>query len=124
MQKSETISGSRTIASIPQSVIDDDSHHTMYYSQALPYAHLLGGEAEQWLETICTNLAIAVRAQDYQSGVVAWTRRLCSYLDMKHALSRDVRANLAKIMFDLTIAPGMDTALIELWANLCVRLIR
>jgi proteasome activator subunit 4 len=52
------------------------------------------------------------------------TLRLLSYLDLKHALPRETRANLAKLLYELTIIPGMDSALVEIWANACVRLIK
>ncbi|ORZ04733.1 hypothetical protein BCR42DRAFT_474389 [Absidia repens] len=48
---------------------------------------------------------------------------LC-YLDLKHAVPRPTRAALAQILFHMTVMPGMDYALVEIWANMCVRLIR
>lgn len=50
--------------------------------------------------------------------------RSISYLDMKHAVPRQTRATLAKTLYELTVMPGMDPALMELWANNCIRLIR
>jgi proteasome activator subunit 4 len=61
---------------IPSSVIEDDLQHTMHYSQSLPYAHLLEGEAEEWLKDIRNNLVICVKAKDFAPGAVAWVRRL------------------------------------------------
>ncbi|KAG0174459.1 hypothetical protein DFQ30_004302 [Apophysomyces sp. BC1015] len=109
---------------IPQSVLDDDKQRTMYYNQSLPYAHLLDGEAQHWLQDICTNLVICVKAQDFAPGASSWVKRLNSYLDMKHTLNRDMRAKFGKLLFELTITPGMDTALVEAFANCCIRLIR
>ncbi|KAI8379086.1 uncharacterized protein BYT42DRAFT_312627 [Radiomyces spectabilis] len=109
---------------IPTSVIQDDEQHTMHYAQSLPYVRLLDGEADQWLGDICNNLALCVKAQDYSVGTLAWVKRLGLYLDMKHALPRALRAHLAKLLYALTITPGMDTVLVETWANTCVRLIR
>ncbi|RUP16866.1 hypothetical protein BC936DRAFT_139498 [Jimgerdemannia flammicorona] len=45
-------------------------------------------------------------------------------MDLKHAISRSVRAKLGKLLFELVVMPGMDTALVEIWANACVRLIK
>lgn len=59
---------------------------------------------------------------DYHTNI-ATTLEL-SYLDLKHALPRETRANLAKLLYELTIIPGMDSALVEIWANACVRLIK
>jgi proteasome activator subunit 4 len=61
---------------VPLSVIEDDSQHTMHYSQSLPYAHLLDHEAEDWLNSICENLAYHVKAKDFGRGCVNWGRRL------------------------------------------------
>ncbi|KAI7863238.1 hypothetical protein BDF14DRAFT_1392123 [Spinellus fusiger] len=104
MQDIQTHNESGAKKTIPQSVLDDDSQHTMHYSQCLPYANQLDGEAQEWLDTICTHLVISIKAQDYQSGAAMWTKRLKSYLDMKHALPRHTRAQLAKIMFELVVA--------------------
>jgi len=59
---------------------------------------------------------------DYQTNIAAALEP--SYLDLKHALPRETRANLAKLLYELTIIPGMDSALVEIWANACVRLIK
>ncbi|KAI8975614.1 hypothetical protein BDF20DRAFT_879640 [Mycotypha africana] len=109
---------------IPLSVIKDDNDHTMHYAQSLPYAHLLDKEAESWLNDICTNLVISVKAQDFHGGVLAWVKRLSSYMDMKHAIPRKTRAHLAKLLYELVIMPGMDSALIELWAQSFMRLVK
>lgn len=109
---------------IPDSVIQDDNAHTMHYSQSLPYAHLLDNEASNWLAEICTNLVISVQAKDYTGGTLAWVKRLSSYLDMKHAIDKQMRINLAKLLYELTVLPGMEPVLVQLWASTCVRLIK
>lgn len=109
---------------VPLSVLEDDSHHTMHYSQSLPYADLLDHEAEQWLNDICVNLALSVKAKDFTRGALAWVKRLSSYMDMKHAVPRETRAHLAKLLYEMIIMPGMEPALVELWSNNCIRLIR
>ncbi|KAI8387348.1 hypothetical protein BD560DRAFT_114989 [Blakeslea trispora] len=109
---------------IPLSVINDDNEHTMHYAQSLPYAHLLGSEAETWLDDICNSLTISIKAKDFHHSALISVKRLTCYLDMKHALPRKTRAILAKLLYELIIMPGMDPVLIELWANTCSRLIR
>ncbi|KAL9538165.1 hypothetical protein MBANPS3_011145 [Mucor bainieri] len=109
---------------IPLSVIQDDEEHAMHYAQSLPYADKLEHEAQDWLDDIRSNLVISIQAKDYTGGAVAWTKRLANYLDMKHALPRETRAHLAKIYYDMLVMPGMNYALLELWANTCVRLIK
>lgn len=61
---------------IPLSVINDDSQHAMHFSQSLPYANLLEHEAEQWLDDICVNLALSVKAKDFTRGALSWVKRL------------------------------------------------
>ncbi|KAI9254007.1 hypothetical protein BY458DRAFT_521472 [Sporodiniella umbellata] len=102
----------------------NEEHHTMNYSQSLPYFSSINNEAGDWLLEIQSNLVLCVEAKDYATGTVAWIRRLTSYLDMKHTLPRQLRASIAKLMYELTVTPGMDPALIELWATTCIRLIR
>lgn len=43
---------------------------------------------------------------------------------MKHAVPRETRATLAKLLYELAIMPGMDPALVELFTNNCIRLIK
>jgi proteasome activator subunit 4 len=45
-------------------------------------------------------------------------------MDMKHAIPRETRVTLAKLLYDMVLMPGMDAALVELWSNNCIRLIR
>ncbi|KAI8099232.1 uncharacterized protein BX664DRAFT_272366 [Halteromyces radiatus] len=110
--------------SIPISVLEDDKQHAMWYSQSLPYGHLLGDETEAWLQDIVDHLVLSVKIRDFAPGALSWMKQLTNYLDLKHALPRTTRANLAKVLFQLTVAPGMDYALVEMWANTCVRLLR
>ncbi|RUS15521.1 hypothetical protein BC937DRAFT_92354 [Endogone sp. FLAS-F59071] len=112
------------VPSIPESVKRDDADHAMYYSQSLPYAFALGQEANEWLDELCVNIAICVKARDWSPGCLFWVKRLNSYMDLKHAVPRPIRAKLAKLLFELVVMPGMDTALVEIWANACVRLIK
>ncbi|CDS14218.1 hypothetical protein LRAMOSA06388 [Lichtheimia ramosa] len=108
---------------IPQSVIDDEQH-TMYYYQALPYAHLLDLEAKEWLDDIVTNLIACIKARDFSRGVAFWTKHLSLYRELKHDIPRDTRATLAKLLYTVVTIPGMDITIVESCANMCVRLIR
>ncbi|CAO3588698.1 unnamed protein product [Absidia cylindrospora] len=109
---------------VPPSVVHDDAQHSMWYSQALPYAEALGPETDMWLNDILASLVYAVQMGDFAPGALASIKQLTNYLDMKHAVPRPTRAALAHVLFQLTVMPGMDYALVEIWANMCVRLIR
>ncbi|RUP16865.1 hypothetical protein BC936DRAFT_139497 [Jimgerdemannia flammicorona] len=59
---------------IPESVVKDDADHAMNYSQNLPYPAALDGEAEEWLNELCVNIAICVKARDWSPGCLFWDR--------------------------------------------------
>ncbi|KAI8327990.1 hypothetical protein BC941DRAFT_246334 [Chlamydoabsidia padenii] len=109
---------------IPKSIKKDDEQHSMWYSQALPYTGMLQEETETWLSDIVDYFVFSVKIRDFAPGALASIKQLTSYLDLKHALPLSTRATLAKVLFQLTVTPGMDYALVEVWSNMCVRLIR
>jgi hypothetical protein len=47
-----------------------------------------------------------------------------SYLDLQHPLSCQTRAQLARVLFELVITPGIDTSHAEVFSNTCVRLLK
>ncbi|ORX56232.1 hypothetical protein DM01DRAFT_330262 [Hesseltinella vesiculosa] len=109
---------------VPLSVIEDDSYHTMAYAQSLPYADQLGPETTDMLQDIVDHFLLCVQVGDFAPGALTWLRRLSSYLDLKHALPRTTRAQLALTLYNLAVTPGMDYPLVEAWALICIRLIK
>ncbi|KAL7748215.1 Proteasome activator BLM10 [Sorochytrium milnesiophthora] len=85
---------------------------------------LLQEEASLLLTDIKTSLTECLQAASFRPGMVYWTKQLSNYLDLKYPLSRQDRARLASMYYELTIAPDMDPTLMELWANTCTRLIK
>ncbi|KAL1919118.1 uncharacterized protein VTP21DRAFT_2500 [Calcarisporiella thermophila] len=98
--------------------------HTLDYAANLPYAADLSGEAEAMLKEIVLNLSACVQVGDWAPGCVMWVKRLNSYLDLKHLPPRPVRAQLARLLYELATTPGVDPPVVQIFANACARLIK
>jgi len=48
----------------------------------------------------------------------------CRYLDLKYALPKETRIAFAKVFWELTMAPGMDATMVEVWSHYCRRLLK
>ncbi|CAG8434329.1 1354_t:CDS:10 [Diversispora eburnea] len=94
------------------------------FSENLPYSSDLKGESENQLNEIIEALCSAAKAKDWGPGCSHWVKQLNSYLDLQYHLSRQIRAQLSKILFELVITPGIDASHAEVFANACVRLLK
>ncbi|KAG9300251.1 hypothetical protein G9A89_011324 [Geosiphon pyriformis] len=94
------------------------------FSGNLPYASTLEGEPEALLNNIVKNLCLAAKAQDWGSGCVHWVKQLNRYLELQHPLTRETRALLARIMFELATTSGINPSCVESYANICMRLLK
>ncbi|CAG8540546.1 10707_t:CDS:10 [Dentiscutata heterogama] len=110
----------------------------------LPYAAALEGEAEALLNVIVERLCSSAKAQDWGPGCNFWElsehltflglihakivinkfKPCTSYLDLQHPLSRQTRAQLAHVLFELVITPGIDASHAEVFATTCIRLLK
>lgn len=61
---------------VPPSVIHDDEQHSMWYSQALPYADTLSQETESWLDDILASFVVSVKIRDFAPGALAGIKQL------------------------------------------------
>ncbi|CAI2164709.1 4841_t:CDS:10 [Funneliformis geosporum] len=94
------------------------------FSQNLPYSFSFEREAESLLNEIVENLCSSAKAQDWGPGCSHWVKQLNGYLDLQHPLSRQTRAQIARVLFELVITPGIDTSHAEVFSNTCVRLLK
>ncbi|KAF9396493.1 hypothetical protein CPC16_001175 [Podila verticillata] len=90
----------------------------------LPYGNSLAAEASEMLSNIIHHLGLSLKAEDWAPGAVYWAKQLNQYLDLKYTLPRETRVGLAKVFFELTVAPGMDSTMVEVWSMYCRRLIK
>ncbi|KAF9978770.1 hypothetical protein BGZ73_000417 [Actinomortierella ambigua] len=93
-------------------------------TNVLPYSSSLSAEAADMLNDIIHHFNICLQAQDWAPGAAFWAKQLNKFLDLKYTLPLETRISFAKVFFELTIAPGMEIALVEHWARYCQRLIK
>ncbi|KAI1319818.1 hypothetical protein F5Y16DRAFT_93876 [Xylariaceae sp. FL0255] len=121
----ETISRA-TSPGLPSSVKGDDSkryrHRTFAYFKLLPYDVEEESQRDAALQGILKQLYIAVKAEDFSPGALHWTRQLQAWLSLKFDMPRELRANLAKIYFHLSLAPGLDSSASDRFSRMVVTL--
>ncbi|OCK79895.1 hypothetical protein K432DRAFT_405169 [Lepidopterella palustris CBS 459.81] len=91
---------------------------TFPYFKYLPYNTEDQAERERNLNTCIKHLYIAVSAGDFAPGAVHWTREIRGWLSLKFDLPRDTRIKLAKLYYELALAPGLDYLVAERFASM------
>ncbi|CAG8507014.1 6948_t:CDS:10 [Ambispora gerdemannii] len=94
------------------------------YTEDLPYVSTFEGEPEVFLQRIVENLCLTAKAQDWGPGCMHWVKQLNGYLDLQYPLTRETRVVLARIMFELSTASGIDPSRGEVYASICMRLLK
>ncbi|KAF9586315.1 hypothetical protein BGW38_007062 [Lunasporangiospora selenospora] len=110
-------------------MIDSDSNQqwanlSSALHNILPYGKDLEQEASDMLRLINCHFGLCLQSEDWAPGAVYWAKQLNQYLDLKYALPKETRIAYAKVFYELTVAPGMDLALVEIWSQICRRLIK
>lgn len=93
---------------------------TFPYQQYLPYAH--DDKKYENLEECIRRVYIAVSAGDFIPGATHWTRELRGWIQLKFDLPRQDRVRLAKLYYELALAPGMEHAASERFAGMFMSL--
>ncbi|KAG0049518.1 hypothetical protein BGZ83_005704 [Gryganskiella cystojenkinii] len=88
-----------------------------------PYGNDLAQEASDMLTNIIRHFGLCLKSEDWAPGAIYWAKQLSEYLDLKYALPKETRVAFAKVFWELTIAPGMDATMVEIWAHYCRRLL-
>lgn len=91
---------------------------TYPYFQYLPYEVEDESERQQNLDEILKHLYVAVQAGDFSPGAVHWTRELRGWLSLKFDPTREQRAKLVKLYYELALAPGIDPSVAERFASM------
>ena len=100
---------------------DKQSRHrprTFPYFKHLPYETEGQAEREENLDTCLKHLYIAISAGDFAPGAVHWTREIRGWLSLKFDLPRSTRVKLAKLYYELALAPGLDYLVAERFASM------
>lgn len=64
------------------------------------------------------HLYISVEVGDFSVGAVHWTRELRNWLGLKFDPTKDQRAKLVKLYYELALAPGIDTSAAERFSSM------
>ncbi|MCJ1312178.1 hypothetical protein MMC25_005852 [Agyrium rufum] len=91
---------------------------TFPYFKYLPYQVEDESERQAGLEQILNHLYVAVSAGDFAPGAIHWTRELRGWLGLKFDLTRKRRAELARLYYELALAPGIDASTGERFAGM------
>jgi proteasome activator subunit 4 len=91
---------------------------TYPYFKYLPYTPEDESERDQNLREILKHLYVAVEAGDFSPGAVHWTRELRGWLSLKFDPTRKDRANLVRLYYELSLAPGIDPNVSERFASM------
>ena len=107
-------------------VATDSASHTAHliYQNLLPYPCESAGAMENMLHAVVRRVLDCVASRDYDVGVHRWTQRLEALLALKYPLSRSLRAQLARLYFELAVMDTLDVRLVETAAGCCITLIR
>ncbi|KAH8666854.1 hypothetical protein BX600DRAFT_380737 [Xylariales sp. PMI_506] len=111
LSSGETISRATSPGIASSDSHDDSRRHrprTFSYFDLLPYDVEEEVERDIALHGILKQLYIAIKAEDFSSGALHWTRQLQAWLNLKFDLPRELRAKLANLYFHLSLAPGLD----------------
>ncbi|KAK4703918.1 hypothetical protein P7C70_g2289, partial [Phenoliferia sp. Uapishka_3] len=98
-------------------------HEQLDYQKALPYEVESLEVMDQRLEFIIRRLVDCIRAKDYDVGFVQWNHRLECWISLKYPMKREIRAKLAKLYFELSVLPGLDTRLVDLSSGMAMSLL-
>lgn len=95
---------------------------TFPYFQYLPYEIEDEDVRQHNLDEILKYLYIAVKAGDFSPGAVHWTRELRGWLSLKFDPTREQRAKLVRLYYELSLAPGIDSSVSDRFSSMFMTL--
>ena len=97
---------------------------TYLYFSSLPYETEDEEKRQRDLAQILKYLYIAVQTGDFAPGALHWSRELRSWLNLKFDLTKEQRVKLAKLYYDLALAPGVGPSVADRFAGMFILLLR
>lgn len=118
-----------TSPGLPYAKSDEDDKkryrpRTFAYFDQLPFDVEEEQERDGALRGILKHLYIAIKAEDFSSGALHWTRELQAWLTLKFEMTRELRARLAKLYYSLALAPGLDSNAADRFLRMTITLVR
>jgi len=79
---------------------------------------------EEYLKVIKENIALSVLSKSYTKEAQHWFKELNRYIDLRYELPEKDRVYFAKITYDLSVTPKMETSMVEFYSSFCCKLIK
>ena len=104
--------------------VEDNKHITRSRPRTYPYFRYLPYEVEsesrrnEDFNEILKHLYISIEAGDFGVGAVHWTRELRNWLGLKFDPTKDQRARLVKLYYELALAPGIESAAVDRFSSM------
>ncbi|KAN0063131.1 Proteasome activator BLM10 [Thecaphora frezii] len=93
------------------------------YPDSLPYACETLEEFDARLDHVVRRLVDCVRTKDFDVGLGQWTFYLKCLMSLRYPMLRQTRARLARLYYELTVLPGLETRMVQVAAEMCMSLI-
>ena len=101
-----------------QKKVSRNRPRTYPYFRYLPYEVEDEEERQRNFDEILKHLYVAVEAGDFSPGAVHWTRELRSWLGLKFDPTKEQRAKLVRLYYELALAPGIDITVAERFSSM------
>ncbi|ORX46182.1 hypothetical protein BCR36DRAFT_332117 [Piromyces finnis] len=79
---------------------------------------------EEYLKTIKKNIALSILSKSYTEEAYYWFKELNRYIDLRYELPEKDRVYFAKITYDLSVSPKLETSMVEFYSSFCFKLIK
>ncbi|KAL5601027.1 hypothetical protein BROUX41_005856 [Berkeleyomyces rouxiae] len=124
MPTSRLSSGNNTSSSAASIVLDDRRYRprTFPYDKHLPYLAEDAEKRDAALKHIYNKLWLSLKAGDIVPGAVRWTRELQAWLNLKFEMPREQRAQLVRLYYELSLAPGLENNVADKFIRMIVAL--
>lgn len=91
---------------------------TYPYLQYLPYEVEDNAQRQNNFDEILKQLYIAIKAGDFASGAVHWTKELRNWLGLKFDPTREQRLKMVRLYYGLALARGIDVSAAERFSSM------
>lgn len=90
----------------------------------LPYSCLTNAEYEQLMQDTVDQVCHCIMSGEWVQALLSWCTRVQELLVLKYSLSRPLRAQMARLFYELAVIPTLDGQLTEMAASVCIKLLR
>lgn len=102
----------------------EDSEKAPLLGGVLPYANHSQAQWNAEVRQVAAHIAACVQQNDWGATLIVYCQKLQALQSLKYRMPRPLRAQLARLLFELAVMPKLDTFLTDLAATCCIRLLR